>query len=476
MMKFKNAVIYILLIGMGLVIGSQIASYIKAYNFKSPKQAKTQHTYLNSVPFNALSAYLLKEENKQLMLDIINHSEHDITIEYLKVNNEHIYPKNAIKLTPSSAFETKTIRIPTTKKYTELELQNAKLIYTFNNKSKLLETELINWPYFDKQFYQKEKQTLSYNHRNYPGLIINETNKIIKFQQKKQLLSQNLIIPSGYQVHIPKGTELLLGKDVCIISESPIKAEGTKTQPILIHSPQKNGQGLLLLNANQQSQFKHVYFKNLSQISQNNWIQTGAVVIYQSPVQFINCIFDTNLKGDDFLNIFRSKLDLINCSFKNIIADAFDGDFVDGLVKNSSFTNIGNDGIDVSGSRLKIENVVLENIEDKALSAGENSEMIVKNLTIKKAELALTSKDLSVITGDNIHIENSRLGFSIFQKKEEFGPAAIHVTNTTVKDIHTHSLIEQNSSFTLNGKAIAYTHKNVKDKLYGKEYGKKSIR
>ena len=59
------------------------------------------------------------------------------------------------------------------------------------------------------------------------------------------------------------------------------------------------------------------------------------------------------------------------CTLKNTKSDAFDGDFVEGIVKDSNFINLGNDAIDVSGSDIKITNVTINKAGDKGLSAGD---------------------------------------------------------------------------------------------------------
>ena len=73
--------------------------------------------------------------------------------------------------------------------------------------------------------------------------------------------------------------------------------------------------------------------------------ESGAVVLH----------FDDMIKMD---NVFIAETQ----------SDAFDGDFVEGVIRNSVFMDLGNDGIDISGSNIRVENVKIIRAGDKGLS------------------------------------------------------------------------------------------------------------
>ena len=53
----------------------------------------------------------------------------------------------------------------------------------------------------------------------------------------------------------------------------------------------------------------------------------------------------------------------------------------------------GGDGVDLSHSNLFIENIVVTNSLDKGLSIGENTNVNIRNLNIKDANVCLANKD-----------------------------------------------------------------------------------
>ena len=137
------------------------------------------------------------------------------------------------------------------------------------------------------------------------------------------------------------------------------------------------------------------------------------------------------------------------------------------------FGEIGNDAIDVSGSKIEVDNVTIVNAGDKGLSAGEGSEMLAHNILIKNSEIALASKDQSTLKIFNATLEHNKLAFTAFQKKPEYGPAFMEADSIEIVESQLQYLIEERSALRLNG-VLVPTVKMVKEKMYGAEFGKSS--
>ncbi|MFQ5631336.1 MAG: hypothetical protein ACE5I1_21395, partial [bacterium] len=71
-------------------------------------------------------------------------------------------------------------------------------------------------------------------------------------------------------------------------------------------------------------------------------------------------------------------------------------------------------------------------------------------------------------------ITDSRIGFTLFQKKPEFDAAKIKVKNFKQGKIERLYLVEKRSKLVVDGKIIPPSRDNVKEILYGVEYGKSS--
>jgi len=137
------------------------------------------------------------------------------------------------------------------------------------------------------------------------------------------------------------------------------------------------------------------------------------------------------------------------------------------------FEDLGNDAIDVSGSKIQMENIVIKRASDKGLSAGEKTTMTGQNIEIYESEIAVASKDDSQLKVSKLFLEGNNLCFTAFQKKPEFGPASLEIIDVIMQNNTLDHLIENYSSLLLNGKQMP-TVDRVKDQMYGVIYGKSS--
>ncbi|MCK4663394.1 MAG: hypothetical protein KAT68_11050 [Bacteroidales bacterium] len=290
-------------------------------------------------------------------------------------------------------------------------------------------------------------------------------NNTIIFKSRNYSFSQPLIIPSGYIVKFEQGTIIDFTNNALFISYSPVIMKGTKSKPIIIKSSDGTCNGFTVLQANKKSYVKDVIFDNLNTLNYKGWSLTGAVNFYESNVNIIYTSFSNN-NCEDALNIIRSDFSLKFSTFDNIFADAFDSDFCNGYVYKTIFTNIKNDAIDFSGSQITIEDCEVINSEDKAISCGEKSNLIVNNIVIKNSNIAFASKDLSNLIINNAEITDCKYGFVAFKKKPEFGSAKIEIKllkHNKVKQLY---LIEKKSTLTIDGKIIKGTEKDMAKLFY----------
>ena len=71
-------------------------------------------------------------------------------------------------------------------------------------------------------------------------------------------------------------------------------------------------------------------------------------------------------------------------------------------------------------------------------------------------------------------MSETKLGFTIFEKKKEFGPGKAIIKDLAMKNVGQKHLVGITSSLSLNGEEIVDKRDNVGDLLYGAIYGKSS--
>jgi hypothetical protein len=285
----------------------------------------------------------------------------------------------------------------------------------------------------------------------------------IYFHPGNHVIKEDIFIPHGMKLVIGKSTNLLFERNASLVSEGSIRAIGTPKHPITISSSKDFWDGILLFDAKDKSFFENVIFSNVGGtgqvvnpygIEKDGWIMTGGVNVLDTEAHFKNCVFK-NCFTEDALNIYSSFFSLENCKFENCSSDGFDGDFVNGTVRNCQFINIAGDGVDFSGSSVSIEKSIFYNIEDKAISVGEASNVKISDSNVNIANFGVVAKDRSNAHCINTLIKNTRIaGVSCYHKKTSFGPGNAVLTNVRFEDLNKTFLIQSGSSATADGISI----------------------
>ena len=113
--------------------------------------------------------------------------------------------------------------------------------------------------------------------------------------------------------------------------------------------------------------------------------------------------------------------------------------------------NPGNDALDFSTSKVSVENTNIINSGDKAISAGENSKIDLKNIIIDQSKIGLASKDSSLVLGENILIANTQIALASYIKKDIYESPTIKILNSKIENSDIHFLSEEDFKISYNG-------------------------
>lgn len=353
------------------------------------------------------------------------------------------------------------------------DLDKVKVMYSSVGTSRIQSEIIRPWKAREEAFKRTHAYSKKPNFKDFEFIEVDEENKVISCKSGVWRLKEELRIPAGYTFKMVGGTKLNISNfQAQVVSRSPVLFIGTAENPVEFVSETGSGSGLFVLEAGDTSYLDHCVFRNLRFPTSTGWSVSGGVNFYNSPVKISNTTISQS-RSEDALNIIRSYFEMDNVIFTDTRSDAFDGDFVEGVIRNSTFIDLGNDGIDVSGSNIEVENVKIIRAGDKGLSGGEDSQMRVKNIEIQDSEVAVAGKDKSEMILQKVILRNNKLGFTAFQKKSEFGPSNMVANEVTMDSNLENFLIEVGSSLKLNG-AFVKTQTGVKERMYGAEFGKAS--
>jgi hypothetical protein len=430
-------------------------------------------------PVKGLHAYYRGASNNDITLELGNIQYLPVEVVSLSYKGESTFqPSEDTVLPGTDRFQPVQFRIvsfplPKDFVWSEDSVQELKLNYRILGERQTREETVFRWSHLDYDAIQKDFIRQKPDVRKFKFLIVDESTKRILIKPGVWDLNENLIIPGGYRVISREGTTLNLSNSATLLSYSAIDFVGTEDHPITIQSIDGTGQGVVIMNAGEQSILDHVVFRNLSAPSQGGWELLGAVNFYESPVAISSCQF-LNSRAEDGINIIRSQFTIDRSHFGQTLSDAIDVDFAKGKVTNSFFAGCGNDAIDVSGSSIDIQNVFIDGAGDKGVSAGENSHVRINHIEIKRAQIALGSKDMSEVVVRDVNMADCRIGLTAYQKKPEYGSASIRATGCEVIRTGTPYLLEHQSTMVIDGRAIKPSRSGVEEFLYGVEHGKGS--
>ena len=141
----------------------------------------------------------------------------------------------------------------------------------------------------------------------------------------------------------------------------------------------------------------------------------------------IEDLFIRNSLSEDGVNFIDSIVKIDFISAEGIKSDAIDSDSSELKINNIFCSNVKNDCLDLSYSDGFVDKLKAINIKDKAVSAGERSNLKVNFLEVQNSEMGLVAKDSSFVD-INIY-ENTLVNLPIvaFIKKRELGSPAIQV-------------------------------------------------
>ena len=105
----------------------------------------------------------------------------------------------------------------------------------------------------------------------------------------------------------------------------------------------------------------------------------------------------------------------------------------------------------MSSGKYIINEINVQNCNDKGISIGENSISEMTNISINNSEFGIAIKDSSEMKSENVKVENSILCISIYRKKQEFGPSYAWIKNLEC-NIESSNFIQKDLSLKLESR------------------------
>ncbi len=308
----------------------------------------------------------------------------------------------------------------------------------------------------------------------HPFLRFDENSGELSVEPGEWDVAGDLVIPVDMTLLIGPGVTLRFDQESALVTDNALTFIGTEENPIVLKP--KDGlpswAGVTVLRASEPSRWEHVIVHDTDIIRRGGWMMTGGVTFYRCLVELYDCSF-IDAHGEDALNVYGTEVLLERVTIDTCASDAFDGDFVTGMVRDCTFINSVEDAVDVSGSKLTVEGSRFIDIGDKAISAGENSVVIANNCVVESASIAVASKDFSRVEVDGLQVDSViNYAFAAYVKKPEYGACSIVAVNVTIGETgRGEYIIQTPCTLSLNGEEKESIEVDVKqmyaDKILG---------
>ncbi|WP_293600711.1 hypothetical protein, partial [Polynucleobacter sp. 39-46-10] len=274
------------------------------------------------------------------------------------------------------------------------------------------------------------------------------------------VVNQPIIFPYGKDLKIAAGANISFMPGASLIINGRLNASGNALNPITLRGHNdKYWNGIYIYGSNKPSLLKNVKIKNLNVIPNRLLSLTGGITFYGTSV-IIDGINIDNVTSEDAINFVHTQFSIKNANILNTRSDAIDSDFSSGYIENSSFSSIGGDAIDLSGSTINISSVTAFNVKDKAISVGEKSRSSIVDLSVAVAGTGIAVKDESYAEVHGFKAKNlANNVFMVYNKKTEYGPATL--VAKTVDDYSNLSQVQFGNSLVLNEISIKQQSINV---------------
>jgi hypothetical protein len=408
-------------------------------------------------PSKAFHAYFNKFDNHHVYIQLGAIESMPSEIKSITIGGVTIKPKSPIFL-PSKQPNT-FVRfceydfvLPANITWDNSMLKSLKVNYTMLGANEEKQEHVFPFPHTDSEFIANDLKNRQGNIAKFSFLSIDEINKVIVVKSGKNVVTENLIIPAGYQLIATAGVTFDLTNNSKIQSYSPLLFTGSEDEPIVIESSDSTGQGFEIIGA-PKSKFVYVVFKKLPKILHQQWNRTGAITFYESPVEFNNCNFyDT--KAEDAINLIRSPFLFDNCLFHKLHDDAIDIDYSEGVIKNCVFENCKENAIDMMMGKVQVNSIYVNNAGNKAINTKAGSLIKGNDVRIKNAYIAISAEDLSEVNLQNVTITDTEIGVVAYKNKPDGGHPTIKIKGLMFNHVKTKYLKEKKSSILINGSEI----------------------
>jgi hypothetical protein len=311
------------------------------------------------------------------------------------------------------------------------------------------------WSIADPRFSAAREESLEHFVKSLPERITpldgapapRLVNGVLRFRGGRHHLRDDLILPPGVGLWIDADTELRIDPARSILVRGSLRIEGRKGRPVRIGRADEDapwgvlaaqGKGVTRPGGSprQRAIVRHLEIDGGSEDQLRGVWYTGQLSVYHQDLMLSDSTLSRSSNQDN-LNVNRGEVEIRDCRFMESGDDAVDLDWATGSIRSSLIHGTGpdGDGVDVAGSTVLLEDLVISDAGDKCVSAGERSTVDVHGALLRRCDAAIASKDSSRVRVAKSLVLDVGTAYDAYQKSAVFGPPELQIAGVIASGI-----------------------------------------
>lgn len=225
-------------------------------------------------------------------------------------------------------------------------------------------------------------------------------------------------------VFIAAGTSLKMGKDASLVFFGPVAFQGTAKEPIKVKSSSKEPWGGIALQGptTSGSYLEHVQAVGGTAAGSATVPYPAMVNIHDTKnIAVRNCRFGKNNGTQDvFHAAYVESLTVEDTLVEDAASDAFDLEFVSGMLKRVRVHRAKDEGLDLMGSKMELVDSVLVGCAGNGISAGEETDLRVRDTLVAGSKVGALAKNASVVELSDSLLYRNEIGIQVYRRDVRF--------------------------------------------------------
>jgi hypothetical protein len=232
------------------------------------------------------------------------------------------------------------------------------------------------------------------------------------------------VYSSDEDVEVEAGTEIEVGTGASLVFLGRVRMLGTEARPIVVRGADAIPWGGVALQGRgtSGSEFSHVTFRGGTGPSWRNVTYPAMVNVHDTKeVRFRDCVFENNASPLDLFHAAYVKgLRIEDSVVRNAAGDGIDLEYTNATIRGLTIESVGDDAVDLMGSKVDMRQVFLVGGHGYGLSAGEESRVLCTNLFAGGFEAGVLAKNASEVRLAATLLYRNRWGVRVYKRESRF--------------------------------------------------------